>query len=655
VFRARRPFHIKFDGAPNPALFICVYPNERPPNAVIKMTNLFRSTSAIVMITFGLSALAQNAVTVQGSVTPCMGLVYPVRITTNTVPPIDTTIYTGPGCTFSFTFFPLETQGTVGVETSCDGGLTWNAVTGSWDPLVSTVVLNLACDAPEPPPNDECSNSIVAVPWADCTSLSGSLAGATQGSMPPIVCSGFESSAANDVWFTFTATDTTTTVEVTGGEYLDLVLEVFAGSCATASTVDCSDNTMDGGQESVTISTTPGQNYFYRIYEFLDITTPTTYSYTTCILGNTNLVDCAGTAGGTSLPGTPCDDNDPLTILDSWTANCLCLGLDSANYDCLQIPYGPNMPGTACTNPATGETGLWSADCTCLPDTNTTGCQAGFWVIQAYEGDTLSGEVTPIPNEVWVWNLSTSASTTFSLSGSTTNGGNFLIIEPGCSFPQVGATVAGTGIPDGTTVLAIATPTIVTLSNSCTTTATGIYTFTLAEQTFAFVWDFGDGTTSTEAYPTHVYATGGPYQLCLTMTDGACCTSTYCDEVSIDENGIYNGMVIDGRPGSLRSGFTISVRSEQPTAITERELLENVALWPNPVEDVIGLSFNSLNSASLSLTIFDLNGRVIRSTNNAVNAGENRHNINVADLDAGMYLLQIANGNQSTSRRFVKR
>ncbi len=260
----------------------------------------------------------------------------------------------------------------------------------------------------------------------------------------------------------------------------------------------------------------------------------------------------------------------------------------SMNFDCLMIANGPNLPGTPCTDPATGEAGLWSADCVCLPDSSSTDCQAGFWVVQAYTyTDTINnpgGGVEPIPNEVWVWNLS--------------SGG------------------------DGN---------------------------------YQFFWSFGDGSSSTEAYPTHVYATGGPYQLCLTMTDGSGCTSTYCDDVSVDEDGLYTGLIVDGRPGLLRSGFTIRVRSEQPTAIAERELLENVALWPNPVEDVIGLSFNSLNNASLSLTIFDLNGRVVRSTNTVVNSGQNDHRIHVADLEAGLYLLQITNGEQRTSRRFVKR
>lgn len=325
-------------------------------------------------------------------------------------------------------------------------------------------------------------------------------------------------------------------------------------------------------------------------YEVNSFFPDSTYLFVTLNCGG-SVVDCEGVMGGSALPGTACDDGDPTTSNDIWGANCICAGTDSTDvYDCLQILNGPNLPGTPCTNPATGVNGLWSANCVCVEDTTTLGdCEAGFWVMQAYTyGDSINnpngGGTEPIPNEVWVWNLS--------------NGG------------------------DGN---------------------------------YQFAWSFGDGTASTEAYPTHVYATGGPYQLCLTMTDGSGCTSTYCDDVTVDEDGLYTGLIVDGRPTLLRAGFTIRVISELPTAIAEREVVENLGLWPNPVEDVIGLSFNSPFSTNLTLTIFDLNGRVIRSTNNVVNAGDNRHSINVADLDAGMYLLQIANDKQSTSRRFVKR
>lgn len=59
-------------------------------------------------------------------------------------------------------------------------------------------------------------------------------------------------------------------------------------------------------------------------------------------------VDCQGVAGGTALPGTPCNDNDPNTLWDAWNVNC----------DCVGSPIGIDEPAAAATmvlqpNPAT--------------------------------------------------------------------------------------------------------------------------------------------------------------------------------------------------------------------------------------------------------------------------------------------------------------
>jgi hypothetical protein len=171
---------------------------------------------------------------------------------------------------------------------------------------------------------------------------------------------------------------------------------------------------------------------------------------------------------------------------------------------------------------------------------------------------------------------------------------------------------------------------------------------------YTYLWSFGDGTTSAESFPTHFYASGGSYQLCLTIADMNGCTSAHCDTITVDEDGMYNGMIIDGRPGMLRNGFTLTVINELPTTVAERTAVEEVALWPNPVEDVIRLAFTSARSASLQLQVIDANGRVMATSNYAVNNGANQHDLNVSELESGMYLLQISDGTHSTSRRFVK-
>lgn len=68
-----------------------------------------------------------------------------------------------------------------------------------------------------------------------------------------------------------------------------------------------------------------------------------------------------------------------------------------------------------------------------------------------------------------------------------------------------------------------------------------------------YSWSFGDGNTSNSMNPTHTYANGGLYLVCLTISDSFC-TDTYCDSVFIQSGGgncdadfIYtsNGSTID--------------------------------------------------------------------------------------------------------------
>ena len=223
-------------------------------------------------------ASAQFQVTVAGSVAPCMGMAYPVHIQSSSGALLDTTIYTDVNCQYNFVF-GTDPQGTVTVETTCDGGITWVSASGTWAPFFNYVFIPLYCNGGTGPSNDECGMWASISAGTACVPTSGDLAGATQ-SLDPINCGGFVSAEANDVWYGFMATGTTTTVMATGDGDVDIVLEVFTDSCSAPASIGCADDTFDGGSEEFTFATTPGQYSFYRIYAW---STPadTTTSFTT--------------------------------------------------------------------------------------------------------------------------------------------------------------------------------------------------------------------------------------------------------------------------------------------------------------------------------------------------------------------------------------
>jgi hypothetical protein len=125
------------------------------------------------------------------------------------------------------------------------------------------------------------------------------------------------------------------------------------------------------------------------------------------------ITDCTGIPGGSNLPGTACDDGDTLTVQDTWTVGCACIGVPVNYYDCTGVLNGPAMIGTPCDdgNPATIND-TWSANCVCT-GAATVPCQAGFWVLQAYTIDSLNNLPVPTPYELWIWNLSSGGSGTY--------------------------------------------------------------------------------------------------------------------------------------------------------------------------------------------------------------------------------------------------
>lgn len=291
--------------------------------------------------------------------------------------------------------------------------------------------------------------------------------------------------------------------------------------------------------------------------------------------------DCLGVLGGNALPGTFCTNF--LGNPGVWTVDCVCDADTTGVPDCLGIPGGSNLPGTPCGSP-NGIAGIWTAGCDCDGDSTITfECEAGFWVFQAYEIDSLNPNGTagnPIPNELWIWNTST-------ISGSA---------------PQ-------------------------------------------------YAWDFGDGSISYEMFPTHFYPNGGPYNLCLTVYDGSC-TDTYCDSITIDDDGMYTGMILE--ESYARAGFTINVLQELPTGMGEQPDLANTALWPNPVAEELNLTFNTSLKGNLPMSIIDLNGRILSTTNMSITNGTNRIGVPVNDLAPGMYLVRFGTGTNAVNMRFVK-
>lgn len=131
-------------------------------------------------------------------------------------------------------------------------------------------------------------------------------------------------------------------------------------------------------------------------------------------------------------------------------------------------------------------------------------------------------------------------------------------------------------------------------SYTFTVSPAGVYDFqntSIGSGGLTYSWDFGDGTTSTVANPSHTFPAPGTYTVCLSIADGAGCSDTYCTAITI------NGT------GSCQASFTTSTSGNTATFTGNPSPAGAICTW-----DFGDGSFGtSIGNASLSHT-YNANG-----------------------------------------------
>jgi PKD domain/Secretion system C-terminal sorting domain len=152
----------------------------------------------------------------------------------------------------------------------------------------------------------------------------------------------------------------------------------------------------------------------------------------------------------------------------------------------------------------------------------------------------------------------------------------------------------------------------------------------------SYFWDFGDGTTSTLATPSHTYTVDTVYDVCLTVTTGASEQCTYCHKIGKD----YLGHVY------RTSGFTIRVvNGNTQTEITSVSSTENsFVIYPNPTNSSTEIVFNRAVD-NVNIKISNITGQAIFQK---TGISGSRFNLDLNDQPAGIYFVEtLENGTVS--------
>jgi photosystem II stability/assembly factor-like uncharacterized protein len=128
-----------------------------------------------------------------------------------------------------------------------------------------------------------------------------------------------------------------------------------------------------------------------------------------------------------------------------------------------------------------------------------------------------------------------------------------------------------------------------------------------------------------------------------------------------DVTGVLNSIYFPDINHGYVSGYNGQIwkYTNQSVVINELQTANSkliTKISPNPAHDQTTITYNLPEPAQVTISLFDLTGREIRSWK--LEAGnlknENKTTINTSDLNAGIYFLQLQTANSSSVAKFIK-
>lgn len=133
----------------------------------------------------------------------------------------------------------------------------------------------------------------------------------------------------------------------------------------------------------------------------------------------------------------------------------------------------------------------------------------------------------------------------------------------------------------------------------------------------------------------------------------------YCYFATVDanHNSAYPYLIGPTYYG-VKTGAKVTTVSETttvynaPLSVDENNLnTKTIAVFPNPASDIIAIQVGDLVSNKLSIELFDITGKLIKSTE--INAGQTIAYFDVQDIYNGTYLVKISDGENSVNKTII--
>jgi hypothetical protein len=217
-----------------------------------------------------------------------------------------------------------------------------------------------------PPSNDNCPGTTLTS-TTSCSNTTGTVTGATASGRSKSSCDTYAGTPALlDVWYSFTAINTTHTINIRPIGTIDAVVSVYS-NCSTPLTNGCKD---DSGVGSITnfnvTGLTVGNTYYIRVYDY-GITAPVNGSFNICVTHQAS-TPCTTTISASSRnfssdggSGSFNVSMSPIICTYSATSSCSWVTLNSSSGSgggaiTYSVAQNPSTTSRNCTITVNGQT-----------------------------------------------------------------------------------------------------------------------------------------------------------------------------------------------------------------------------------------------------------------------------------------------------------
>jgi hypothetical protein len=122
---------------------------------------------------------------------------------------------------------------------------------------------------------------------------------------------------------------------------------------------------------------------------------------------------------------------------------------------------------------------------------------------------------------------------------------------------------------------------------------------------------------------------------------------TYAMCVNLNSNGT-------GDSGDAHT-YQVTVEPSLPSGIIQNVSQVEMTLFPNPVVNEANVSVTLLKESQLQVSVFSVDGKIIRNQSVNATTGLNNLNMNLSDLNAGIYMMVLSDDNNKiATKSFIK-